>query len=161
MALPSFPIPNVRDEVLRCAGMTCFGNADVARAFYQLRLLLTASLALSVATHRGNYRPICVPEGVLFGSQYLQQVMTKVLEADEDFTLVLFDNLFMFCSTLERFWEAFIWILERCIEYGVVLSLKVIFGMQVTFSGLREKGASHLANDPVRMLYELHHTGEI
>jgi len=143
MKVPSYPIPDVREKILRCQGMEWFGQLDVARAFHQMLLSLPSSLALSVATIWGNYRPLGVPEGVLFGSQYLQQVMSKVLEGSEENNLVLFDNLFFFGRTYEEFCEVFEWILDKCIEFNVVLSLKkssysrkeVIFGMEVSKEG--------------------------
>ncbi len=149
MARPSQYIPDAREQVLLCAGSAWFANADLLRAFHQLLLTVKSSEALSVATHRGNFRPIGIPEGVLFGSQYLQQVMMKILEGSEKFNLVLYDNLFVFGTSIEEFWDNFQWVLDKCIEYHVVLSQKktkysnkeIIFGMEVSNKGYRMEEA--------------------
>ena len=143
MALTTYHIPNVRDEIQKCHGAQWYGNGDVARAFHQLMLTLRSSLALTVATPRGNFRPLGIPEGVVCGSHYLQEVMTKIMKGSEEFNIVLFDNLFFFGKTLKEFLNNFKWILQRAIEYRIIWNLRktsysqreVLFGISVTPNG--------------------------
>ena len=143
MALTTYHIPNVRDEVQKCQGSHWFGNGDITRAFHQLLLSEKSSLALTVATPRGNYRPVGIPEGVVCGSHYLQEVMTKIMRGSEDFNIVLFDNLFFFGKSLREFLKNFKWILDKSIEHHVIWNLKktsysqreILFGMSITPNG--------------------------
>ena len=141
--LPSYAIPFPRDKVKSVIGSAWMAKIDVKRAFHNLALDLQSSKLLTIATHRGNFRPLGMPEGVIFGTQYLQQVMTLVLDSCEKYCLVLFDDLFLHAPTLELFCSYFIWVLRRCIAVGIVLSLEktsfgtegILFGMRVSKSG--------------------------
>ncbi len=140
MHLPSWYIPNARDQIQNLAGAQFFGNADVTRAFHQLTLSEDSSKKLTVCTPYGNFRPLGVPEGVIGGSHYLQQTMSTILHSCTDFCLVLYDNLFFYADSLEQFFDNFKKILNLCIEHNVILNVsktsfsqrEVIFGMLVT-----------------------------
>jgi hypothetical protein len=140
MHLPSWYIPNAREQIQNLAGAQFFGNADVTRAFHQLTLSEDSSRKLTVCTPYGNFRPIGVPEGVIGGSHYLQQTMSTILQSCSDFCLVLYDNLFFYADSLQQFLENFKKILNLCIEHNVILNVsktsfsqrEVIFGMLVT-----------------------------
>ncbi len=151
MALPSWNIPNAREVIQNLAGANYFGNADVTRAFHQLTLSLESSKALTVCTPHGNFRPLGVPEGVIGGSHYLQQVMSTILRECDAFNIVLYDNLFFHAPTLEQFLLNFRRILDLCIENRVILNAsktsfsrsEVIFGMRVS--------PGHYEFDPARL----------
>jgi len=143
LALTTYPIPNPRECVQKCAGSLWFGNGDITRAFHQLMLTLESSKALTIATTKGNFRPVAIPEGVVCGSHYLQEVMTRIMQGSEEFNIVLFDNLFFFGKTLRQFLENFKWVLQKSIEYRVIWNLsktaysqrEILFGLAITPKG--------------------------
>ena len=143
LAQTTYYIPNARYLVQKCTGSSWFGNGDIARAFHQLMLDMQSSRALTIATTRGNFRPVAIPEGVVCGSHYLQEVMSTIMQGSEDFNIVLFDNLFFFGKSLAEFLKNFKWVLEKSIEYRVIWNLsktsysqrEILFGMSISSSG--------------------------
>ena len=143
LASTTYYIPNARYLVQKCANSSWFGNGDITRAFHQLMLDVNSSKALTIATTRGNFRPVAIPEGVVCGSHYLQEVMSTIMAGSEDFNIVLFDNLFFFGKTLAEFLTNFRWVLQKSIEYRVIWNLsktsysqrEILFGMSITPTG--------------------------
>ncbi|MFN9912819.1 MAG: hypothetical protein ACK53L_09550, partial [Pirellulaceae bacterium] len=68
-------IPDVLNEIQRALGFKVYSDMDVRNAFHQLWLALATSLALSVQTIWGVYRPLFLPEGVTPASMLLMQAM--------------------------------------------------------------------------------------
>jgi len=143
LSLTTYYIPNARVLIQKCAGSQWFGNGDIVRAFHQLMLDLPSSKALTIATTRGNFRPVAIPEGVVCGSHYLQEVISTIMTGSEDFNIVLFDNLFFFGKSLAEFLRNFRWVLEKSIEYRIIWNLtktsysqkEILFGMEVSANG--------------------------
>jgi hypothetical protein len=144
-------IPSPLDKAHQFLGCRWFGTGDLTRAFHQLRLSEDSSRALSVATHRGNFRPCAIPEGVKFGSQYLQQVVMHAFADMESFCDAIYDNLFFYAPTLEEFLLCMIRIFDRCIEHNIVLSLdKTKFGFSQVQFGMQIDGTGYTV-DPTRI----------
>jgi RNase H-like domain found in reverse transcriptase/Integrase zinc binding domain len=147
----SWAIPSPLDKIMQCHECHWFGTGDLTRAFHQLRLSLASSKALSVATHRGNFRPLGIPEGVKFGSQYLQQFVSHVFADMESFCDAIYDNLFFYAKTLPTFLQRFQDIIMRCIEHDIILSLdKTHFGHSQIQFGMEIDGAGYRV-DPTRI----------
>jgi len=136
-------IPSALWKISNLIGCIFFAVADLTRAFHQIELTIEASKALSVTTHRGNFRPKGIPEGVKFGSQFLQQVVQQVFSDTEDFCDAIFDNLFLYAKSIPEMLDHLKVVFERCIEHHIILNIdktnvgtsQMQFGMLIDAKG--------------------------
>lgn len=116
---PSRPIPNIPHELAKIQGHKYFADIDWANAFHQFRLGPKTSKMLALQTHRGLYEPVFMPDGVPLASGILQQAANTIF-GGQDWTFVAFDNIVM-AKTLEELYRRVEWVVDRAIEYNVVL----------------------------------------
>ena len=72
-------MPNQEVEMADLRGAACFGKLDILHGYWQLPLAAKAQKVLTIATPKGLFTPMHVPQGVLNATSYFQGVMTELL----------------------------------------------------------------------------------
>ena len=121
-----YPIPHIEDEINRIMGFKIFLDIDLRNAFHQVRLSEKSSKLLSIVTPWGQKEPLFMPEGIIGGTQKMQQVLRDIFidQETEPYTIQIHDNILILandydeaCVKLEKF-------LDRALEYGVSLKME-------------------------------------
>ena len=153
-----WPIPIIRDALEVIARGRLFLEADIANSFHQMLIDLETSLKLAVSIPGlGTYRPTKMPEGVSSASEHLQRVMSLIFKdfIDEQWLLVIFDNLLVIASDEEDLLSKSKRFLQRCRDHNLFLKFKkCTFGFPaVNFFGYRVSGDGyHLTEERISAL---------
>ena len=127
MQCPTYPIPNVKYELAKLQGFSCFADLDWMNAFHQLLLDATSSARLSLVTPWGHIQPKFVSEGISPASGMLQQVVFELFKDFEDWTVAIFDNLLVLAHNHDDLLSKLELIFRRCKERNVILKFKKSF----------------------------------
>ena len=147
-----YPIPHIEDEIGRIIGFKIFIDIDLRNAFHQIRLSKKASRLLSIVTPWGQKEPLFMPEGIIGGTQKMQEVLRTIFidQETEPYTIQIHDNILILandydeaCLKLERF-------LQRAFDYGVSLKMektKMGFNTVNFFGYVCENNKKYLSNE--------------
>ena len=92
---------------------------DLVNAYHQFPLAELTSKWLSVQTSWGQYEPIFLPKRVGPAAFVLQSAMDKIFGEFDDWSIVIFDNLFVLATDYDDAYKKFNRILDRCLEYNL------------------------------------------
>ena len=71
-------MPNQETEMADLRGATCFGKLDMLQGYWQIPLAAEAQEVFTIATPKGMFTPMRVPQGALNATAYFQGVMTEL-----------------------------------------------------------------------------------
>ena len=135
----NYPVPFVRDEIMKIRGFPFYIDVDLRNAFHQIRLSNKTSELLSVSTPWGQFQPKYLPEGVSAGTQKLQKTVRSIFVNDnnEHYTIQLHDNILILCNDMDDAYNKLLDFLNLANQYKVSLKMeKSQFGLrEVEFFG--------------------------
>ena len=146
-----YPIPHIQDEIARIIGFKIFLDIDLRNAFHQVRLSKRSRRLLSLVTPWGQKEPIYMPEGIIGGTQKMQEILRAIFidQQTEPFTIQIHDNILILANNYEEAYSRLEKFLERAVEYGVSLKMeKTRMGFpSVHFFGYQCESNKHFLTD--------------
>lgn len=134
-------IPLVPHELEKAKDALYFIDLDMTHAFHQIPLAEKTSNMLSVLTHKGNVRPLYMPEGISPATGILNTIMSDILQSQLHTAIVIHDNFLVLSSSFQDCFTKLKTFLTLCASRKVVLGMKksnigypqvVFFGYLVT-----------------------------
>ena len=115
-------IPDVQEELQKCANFLLFFDLDMKNSFHQLPIDARSRAALAVQTPLGQFQPRFLPEGVGPASGILQRVVREIFSECRDWIIVLFDNFLICAHDFADGIAKFKRVIEIAASYNMVLS---------------------------------------
>ena len=139
------PIPDVPLSLQKIRRFTIFCDVDGKNAFHQVPLDYETSCILSVQTKYGQKRPLFLPEGIANATGILQNIMRKIFEDFDEWTIVIHDNMLLLGHDVQDMLMKLRIFLQRCRDYNLCLKIEKswfffgeanFFGYHVDKSGI-------------------------
>jgi hypothetical protein len=107
----------------RVRNMNWFSTFDCKSGFYQIRLTEESKALTAFSCPQGQYEWNVLPMGMKQSPGIFQRRMDSILKEFKDFCLIYIDDILVFSNKdLDDHFKKVELVLNKCLEYGVVLS---------------------------------------
>ncbi|MCG8033371.1 MAG: DDE-type integrase/transposase/recombinase [Candidatus Thiodiazotropha taylori] len=120
----SYPLPVIDDILAQLGQAKYFTSLDLKSGYWQVLMYDSDKEKTAFACHRGLFQFNVMPFGLTTAPAIFQELMSRVLEGLDKFTVAYLDDILIFSSTLEEHLAHIQSVFDKLREHGLRLKLK-------------------------------------